>query len=54
MDDLAKDFWLDQIKCYELNQVMRQSDQQLIDILNRFRIATQTQNDIHIINSHCV
>lgn len=54
MDDLAEDFWLDKIKWYELNQVMRQSEQQLIDILNRFRIATQTQNDIDIINSQCV
>jgi hypothetical protein len=34
MDDLAEDFWLDKIKCYELNQVIRQSDQQFIDILN--------------------
>ena len=53
MDDLAEDFWLDKIKCYELNQVMRQSEQ-FIDILNRFRIATQTQNDIDIISSECV
>ena len=54
MDDLAEDFWLNKIKCYELNQVMRQSDQQFIDILNRFRTATQTQNDIDIVNSQCV
>ena len=54
MDDLAKGFWLDKIKCYELNQVMRQSDQQFIDILNRFRIATQTQNDSDIVNRQCV
>jgi hypothetical protein len=31
------------IKCYELKQVMRQSDEQFINILNWFRIATQLQ-----------
>ena len=37
-----------------MNQVMQQSDQQFIDLFNRFRTATQTQNDIDIINSQCV
>jgi hypothetical protein len=54
MDNLAADFWLNKIKCYDLNQVMRQSNQQFIDILNRFRTATQTQNDIDIVKSQCV
>ena len=54
MDDLAEGFWLDKIKCYELNQVIRQSDKQFIDILNRFKIVIQTQNDIDIVNSQCV
>ena len=40
MDDLVEDFRLDKIKCY---------DQQFIDILNRFRTTTQTQNDIDIV-----
>ena len=37
-----------------MNQVIQQSDQQFIDIFNRFRNATQTQNDIYIIHSQCV
>jgi hypothetical protein len=41
------------IKCYELKQVMCQNDEQFINILNRFRIATQSQFDIDTINSQC-
>jgi hypothetical protein len=37
-----------------LDQIMQQSDQQFIDMLNRFKTATQTQNNIDTINSQCV
>ena len=51
---LAPNFWQDHIKCHELNTVMRQNDLVFINILNRFRKATHTIDDIKIINDLCV
>jgi hypothetical protein len=34
IDSLTPNFWMEKIKCYELNQVMCQSDEQFINILN--------------------
>ncbi len=45
IDNLTPNFWMEKIKCYELKQVTCQSDEQFINILNRFRIATQSQFD---------
>jgi len=42
IDSLAPNFWMENIKCYELKQVMYHSDEQFINILNRFRISTQS------------
>jgi len=53
IDSLATNFWMEKIKCYELKQVMCQSDEQFINILNQFRIATQSQFDIDIISNQC-
>jgi len=39
------------IKCYELKQVMRQSDEQFINILNQFWITTQLQSNVDTINN---
>jgi hypothetical protein len=36
LDNLTPNFWMENIKCYELKQVMRQSDEQFINILNQF------------------
>jgi uncharacterized protein YdeI (YjbR/CyaY-like superfamily) len=44
---------VEKIKCYELKQVMRQSDEQFINILNQFRIATQLQADVDTIINQC-
>ncbi len=34
IDNLAPNFWMEKIKCYELKQVTCQSDEQFINILN--------------------
>jgi len=44
---------VEKIKCYELNQVMCQSDEQFINSLNRFQTTTQVQSDVDIINNQC-
>ncbi len=36
IDSLSPNFWMEKIKCYELKQVMRQNDEQFINILNQF------------------
>jgi hypothetical protein len=45
IDNLTPIFWMEKIKCYELKQIMCQSDEQFINILNWFRTATQSQFD---------
>jgi hypothetical protein len=40
IDSLALNFWMEKTKCYELKQVMCQSDEQFINILKRFQNAT--------------
>ncbi len=52
-DSLARIFWMEKIKCYELKQVMRQNDEQFINILNKFWTTTQSQSNIDTINSQC-
>jgi hypothetical protein len=52
-DGLIPNFWKEKIKCYELKQVMRQSDEQFINILNQNLIATQFQLDVYTINNQC-
>jgi hypothetical protein len=34
IDSLTPNFWMENIKCYELKQIMCQSDKQFINILN--------------------
>ncbi len=34
INSLAPNFWMESIKCYELEQIMHQSDEQFINILN--------------------
>jgi hypothetical protein len=41
------------IRCYELKQVMCQSDEQFINILNQFRTTTQLQSNVDTINNQC-
>jgi hypothetical protein len=40
LDSLVPNFWMEKNKCYELKQIMCQSDEQFINILNQFQIAT--------------
>jgi hypothetical protein len=44
---------MEKIKCYDLKQIMHQIDEQFINILNRFWIATQSQFNINAINNQC-
>jgi len=53
IDSLALNFWMEKIKCYELKQVVCQSDAQLINILNQFRTVTQLQSVVNTINNQC-
>lgn len=39
-DEIAPDFWLDEIKCYELHIVTPQNNMQFINILNVFQTTT--------------
>ncbi len=41
IDNFIPNFWMEKNKCYDLKQVMCQSDEQFINILNRFRNDTQ-------------
>ena len=42
-------------KMIELTQIMRQKDDQsFVQLLNRVRTATQTEDDINIIKSRCI
>jgi len=41
IDSLAPNFWMEKIKCHELKQAMCQSDEQFINILNKFQTTTQ-------------
>jgi hypothetical protein len=35
IDSLAPNFWMEKIKCYELKQVMCQSDEEFFNLLNQ-------------------
>jgi hypothetical protein len=53
IDSLAPNFWMEKIKCYELKQVMHQSDENFINILNQFQTITQLQSYVDTINNQC-
>jgi hypothetical protein len=53
IDSQTPNFWMERIKCYELKQIMRQNDEEFINILNRFQTTTQSQFDIDSISSQC-
>ena len=44
-------FWKDNVKCFELKQVMRQDDNVFMSILNRISTCFQTNNDISHFNN---
>jgi hypothetical protein len=54
IDALRINFWLDCFCCFELFQVMRQSDEQFIEVLNRFRTTTHNPIDITFLNNTCL
>jgi hypothetical protein len=47
---ITSKFLHENFKCYELQKIMRQNDVHFISILNRFRIVSQTNEDIHFMN----
>jgi hypothetical protein len=44
---------MEKIKCYELKQAMRQSDEQFSNILNQFQTTTELQSYVDTINNQC-
>jgi hypothetical protein len=54
IDALRIKFWLDCFCCFELFQVMHQSDEQFIELLNRFQNATHNPIDITFLNNICL
>jgi hypothetical protein len=51
IDTLGINFWLDHIFCFKLLQIMRQSDNRFIEVLNRFQIATHNPINITFFNN---
>jgi hypothetical protein len=47
-------FLHENVKCYELHKIMRQNYVHFINILNRFQIASQTNENIHFMNNFCL
>jgi hypothetical protein len=54
IDALRINFWLDCFRCFELFQVMCQSDEQFFKVFNRFQIATHNPKDITFLNNICL
>jgi hypothetical protein len=54
IDALGIDFWLNYIHCFELLQVVHQSDDQFIEVLNKFRIAIHNPTNITFLNNICL
>ena len=46
-------FWQDNVKCFELKQVMRQENKDFVSILNIISTCSQTKVDILYLNNHC-
>jgi len=53
IDSLTLNFWMENIKYYELKQVMHRHVEQFINILNQFWTITHSQFDIDTINNQC-
>jgi hypothetical protein len=50
---LGTKFLHENVKCYELKQVMQQNDFESINILNIFQTTSQAYEDINFINKIC-
>jgi hypothetical protein len=50
---IALNYWLKYVQCYELQEVMRQDDVNFINILNRFKTASQIIENIKCMNNNC-
>jgi hypothetical protein len=48
---LTISFWHENVKFYELRKIIRQNDVHFINIVNMFRIASQTNENIHFMNN---
>jgi hypothetical protein len=50
---IALNYWLKYVQCYELQGMMSQNDINFINILNRFRNASQIIENIKCMNKNC-
>jgi len=53
IDYLVENFWFSSIQCYELHQVMRQTIEQFMNILNKYHSFAHIENDISTLNAIC-
>jgi hypothetical protein len=51
---LAINFWHENVKCYELHKIIRQNYVHFINIVNKFLIASQTNENINFMNNFCL
>jgi hypothetical protein len=51
INSLTPNFWMENIMCYELKQIMCHIDEQFVNILNQFRTTTQLQSNVDTINN---
>jgi hypothetical protein len=51
---IVLNFWLEYVQCYELQEVMWQDDINFINILNKFKIISQTIKDMKCTNNNCL
>ncbi len=51
IDYLVQNFWFSSIQCYELHQVMRQTNEHFMNILNKYHTFTHIENDISTLNA---
>ena len=53
-DNISYTFWVDNVLCFELLTVVRQTNTQFISILNRVRSTQQTDEDFFHLNITCL
>lgn len=44
--------WKDNVKTYELKQVMQQENKEFMSILNKIRTCSHTDDDLRFLNTH--
>jgi hypothetical protein len=54
METITHDFWRDNIKFFELHTTMHQTNETIIEIMNRMCTNNQTYDDLTYINLRCL